>query len=335
VGFTKLDADIVKSTIWFEESDVLRIWIYLLASADNQGLIFTTVPAMAAHNLMSVDRVREILEKFSNPDPDSRSQEHEGRRIEITRDPEYVIRLLNYELYRSRDHGHAVRQKNYRERQTSGMAQLLKAQDYRCGCCRDAFEEPYSLYVVQDHDHASGTNRALLCQSCNKVVGMLENGQEPILSPKVDLCRVYLVTWGDVSVTSRDVSGTQDRRQKTEVRSQKTEKQRTKDSSAARGAAEIVYPPEFLAFWEAYPRKVDRGDAFKAWQKIQRPRPDIQAITTSITALKASRQWQEKNGRFIPHPSTWLNRRGWESQVSDSDMPHAESGLALPPLTGV
>ena len=111
----------------------------------------------------------------------------------------------------------------------------------------------------------------------------------------------------------------------------------SKDSPAAgaRCAPEIVYPEDFLTFWKAYPRKIDKGEAFKAWQKIQRPRPDIQAITASIAALKASRQWQEKNGRFIPHPSTWLNRRGWESQVSDSDMPHAESGLALPPLTGV
>jgi hypothetical protein len=127
----------------------------------------------------------------------------------------------------------------------------------------------------------------------------------------------------------------QDRSQKTEVRRQRKESTKDSPAAGARRAPEIVYPDDFTAFWKAYPRKIDKGEAFKAWQKIQRPRPDIQAITASIAALKASRQWQEKNGRFIPHPSTWLNRRGWESEVSSDDFSRSQSGLALPPLTGV
>jgi hypothetical protein len=258
VGFTKLDEGIVTSTIWFEEDDVLRVWIYLLACADSEGLVFVTVPAIAAHNKMSVDRAREILEKFASPDPDSRNQNHEGRRIAITRESDFVIEVLNYQNYRLKDHTHAERQRRYRERHK-----------------RDA---------------------------------------------------------RDASQPSRVPQG---RSQKSEVRRQRKESTKDSPATGARRAPEIVYPDDFTAFWKAYPRKIDKGEAFKAWQKIRPPRPTLEAVLASITSLKTSRQWTEENGRFIPHPATWLNRRGWESEVSSDDFPRSQSGLALPPLKGV
>jgi len=115
MGFTKLDEGIVESSVWAEDSDTLRVWIYLLAKADSMGVVYVTIPAIALQNGLHLDRVQAILTKFTNPDPNSRSSENEGRRIRIDREPTFSITLLNYMDYRWKDHTHAERQKRYRE----------------------------------------------------------------------------------------------------------------------------------------------------------------------------------------------------------------------------
>ena len=31
---------------------------------------------------------------------------------------------------------------------------------------------------------------------------------------------------------------------------------------------------------------------------------------------KQSAQWSKDNGQFIPHPTTWLNGKRWEDQIT-------------------
>lgn len=116
MSYVKLDCNIVTSTIWNESSDTRIVWIYLLVSADPQGVVRVTVPGIATQCGVSIDIVREALEKFASPDPDSRSSKYEGRRIRIEREPQFKIHLLNYEDYRNKDHTHAARQARYREK---------------------------------------------------------------------------------------------------------------------------------------------------------------------------------------------------------------------------
>ena len=85
----------------------------------------------------------------------------------------------------------------------------------------------------------------------------------------------------------------------------------------------------FDAFYSAYPRKVNKPQAQKAWAKIKPS--EHQAITEGLTRWKASRDWAKDDGQFIPHPATWLNGRRWEDDV----MP-AEAKQSIPerrPLT--
>ena len=72
-------------------------------------------------------------------------------------------------------------------------------------------------------------------------------------------------------------------------------------------------PDRFEAFWKAYPRRVSRQDAIRAWDKL---RPDDALIRTIAQALKrqlATEQWQQGIG--IPYPATWLNNRRWEDEI--------------------
>jgi hypothetical protein len=112
--FVKLDANILTSSVWLEDSDTVRVWMYLLVTAGPDGVVQATVPGIALQNGLAVARVQEILEKFSSPDPYSRTAANEGRRIRITLEPEYEIAVLNYGKYRAKDHTAAERQRRHR-----------------------------------------------------------------------------------------------------------------------------------------------------------------------------------------------------------------------------
>jgi len=71
----------------------------------------------------------------------------------------------------------------------------------------------------------------------------------------------------------------------------------------------------FDIFWQAYPRKVGKGAARKAWQKIN-PTPDmLTIIIKAIETQKQTPQWQKDGGQYIPYPATWLNQERWEDIV--------------------
>lgn len=81
-GYTKLFADIVTSTIWSENSDCRVLWITMLALKDRYNVCRATVPALAKFVGITAEETEAYLAKFQEPDKWSRSQEHEGRRIE-------------------------------------------------------------------------------------------------------------------------------------------------------------------------------------------------------------------------------------------------------------
>ena len=66
----------------------------------------------------------------------------------------------------------------------------------------------------------------------------------------------------------------------------------------------------FTAFWAAYPRKVDKDRARRAWRKLKADPRLTGEILAGLRAWVASEQWQDE--RYIPHPATWLNNRRWE-----------------------
>lgn len=72
--------------------------------------------------------------------------------------------------------------------------------------------------------------------------------------------------------------------------------------------------PLFAQFWEAYPRKVAKSAAIKAWFGVP-PSPEIlAAILAALQVQSRSVQWRRENGAYIPHPASWLNGRRWEDQ---------------------
>lgn len=68
----------------------------------------------------------------------------------------------------------------------------------------------------------------------------------------------------------------------------------------------------FDLFWEAYPRKVGKQAAAKAFAKVKVP---VDKLIAAVEAQKRSKDWQKDGGQYIPHPTTWLNQGRWEDEV--------------------
>ncbi len=96
--FTKLFGSIVRSTVWQEPDETRIIWFALLALADGDGVIISTIPGLAHTARISLDGTKRALDRFKQPDEYSRTQDFEGRRIE---DVEGGWRLLNHAKYRA------------------------------------------------------------------------------------------------------------------------------------------------------------------------------------------------------------------------------------------
>jgi len=79
------------------------------------------------------------------------------------------------------------------------------------------------------------------------------------------------------------------------------------ERSSARQQAQIS-PIGFDDFWRVYPRKVDRGEALRAFEKA------IENAPFGDIVLGAMRYATERSGQdpcFTKHPATWLSKACW------------------------
>ena len=55
------------------------------------------------------------------------------------------------------------------------------------------------------------------------------------------------------------------------------------------------------------------------WSHTLRTGPALHSIDVLLSAIsnqKKSEQWRRDGGKYIPHPTTWLNGKRWEDEVN-------------------
>jgi len=77
----------------------------------------------------------------------------------------------------------------------------------------------------------------------------------------------------------------------------------------------------FDRFWAIYPRKVGKQNCRHIWNRLKPSAELVEQIVTAVQAYKRTEQWQGANGKYIPHPSTWLNQARWEDEISTKPEP--------------
>lgn len=71
----------------------------------------------------------------------------------------------------------------------------------------------------------------------------------------------------------------------------------------------------FEQFWNTYPKKIGKQRCLR-WFKSRNIDIDfVEMLIEAVEKQKQSTQWQKEDGKFIPHPQTWLNRGGWEDEL--------------------
>ena len=88
-----------------------------------------------------------------------------------------------------------------------------------------------------------------------------------------------------------------------------------KKTASSKGSS--GYSDDFEKFWAAYPHKVSKGAAWKAWQKLSKEKvlPDVDTLRECLSWRKIADDWERDGGKYIPHPATWLNAHGWEDDA--------------------
>jgi hypothetical protein len=75
-----------------------------------------------------------------------------------------------------------------------------------------------------------------------------------------------------------------------------------------------IYSSEFLKFYSSYPRKIAKEEAWKAWKKANGNMPPIDDLLLKINEQKKMENWTKDDGKYIPHPATWINQKRWEDE---------------------
>lgn len=74
----------------------------------------------------------------------------------------------------------------------------------------------------------------------------------------------------------------------------------------------------FDTFWTAYPVKVGKDAAKRAFTKRKPTAELLGEMLNAIAEQKTSLAWIKEDGQFIPHPATWLNQGRWMDEVPGS-----------------
>lgn len=96
--YVKLFSSILDSSVWVgTDRPTKLVWITLLAMADEHGVVYAALPGLAKRAEVTEGECQSALDVLMAPDRNSRTPDHEGRRVEQV---EGGWLLLNHQRYR-------------------------------------------------------------------------------------------------------------------------------------------------------------------------------------------------------------------------------------------
>jgi hypothetical protein len=87
--------------------------------------------------------------------------------------------------------------------------------------------------------------------------------------------------------------------------------------------------PDFEKFWNAYPRKIAKRDAQKAWMQVMRA-DDAPMLEQVLIAIERYKQAQ-KDRNYIAYPATWLRAGRWADETETDYAGSTDGERVLPP----
>jgi len=90
------------------------VFVFMLASADADGVV-DVVPSIISHQTgLAMERVSGAIARLMEPDPESRTTDHEGRRLLAVGERSWGWKIVNYKKYRAMRDDRERREQNNR-----------------------------------------------------------------------------------------------------------------------------------------------------------------------------------------------------------------------------
>jgi hypothetical protein len=80
-----------------------------------------------------------------------------------------------------------------------------------------------------------------------------------------------------------------------------------------------IYSPEFESFWNEYPRKLGKKEAYKTWNTVIKKGELPQAIIQCAINYKNQCEDCKTETRFIKHPKTFLNEERYKDYTNGGE----------------
>lgn len=84
--------------------------------------------------------------------------------------------------------------------------------------------------------------------------------------------------------------------------------------------------PAFEKFWDAYPYKIKKDAARAAWRRLDPCPAQVDAIMSRLAMWARSWDWRKEDGRYVPHPASWLNGAMYDALPRQMDPPKQGTG---------
>ena len=190
--YVKLFGSILDSSIWAEDASTRLVWITMLAMANKDGFVASSITGLARRANVPLKDTRKALQILASPDDDSGSPEYDGRRIEAG---EGGWILLNYQKYRE------IQTQNQRD---DARRQRLHYQRTKCETSqtsRTEAEANANAEVEQQHlakmDLVPTRDRPIVAKSVAeslKQIGQLEIVAKELLGWQIKAVFAYWVS---------------------------------------------------------------------------------------------------------------------------------------------
>lgn len=76
-----------------------------------------------------------------------------------------------------------------------------------------------------------------------------------------------------------------------------------------------IYVKTFRRFWEVWPLKVKKKEAYTAWCKIRMSEEFCDLIIESVRKHMLTERWEKG---YIPNPATYINGEQWNDELPDA-----------------
>lgn len=87
------------------------------------------------------------------------------------------------------------------------------------------------------------------------------------------------------------------------------------------------YDADFLEWWNAYPRNDgSKSKAYEIWKRVTDKEISVRDLFLKTCLFK--RTTVDKDKKFIPHATTWLNQRRWETVNEEQSIHRNKNQLA-------